>query len=577
MGVTYKLKDEMVEFILQQKRDNPLLSCRGLVEVVQERFQTPVSKSSINTVIKNASLSNPIGRTPLGEGKPQKYKIPAEKKFIPPPPLSQHAQSTTLTHPETPKPKIKTKPASVVAESGKTNYWLLRSEKPLYDGMGSIFLKAAEWEISEKSILGNLLEDSLSGDQLTDIDTGCELLLYLELFGIKNLDELTYYQKQGLWVLHGLKNQLDPATLEKILQEVKDLKKLSLKISYEIPQIFAQVQAIRFLLEDGTSLYVDAELTSLWSDLNQACPAYVSLNQAIATVSKQLLNNSGPCIFCSAPGATAVAPEFEEMVMAFENSPGKRIKHIAVLDTQHQELAQFDTVPHQKRNFIAGVWPWQEEFAQLLSTETTGEKVTTIQPFKSKVYYSELAGMPPSFSNQHPLRAIVLRESPGAEPYLAIVTNAKPEGSPASEVVASYLSKWPNEMNTPHLHFVREPRGSQGRDLAVKDFGHLESNLFTLVYGIPGLWEIIHSVLLALNTFGQRHFFPSGYGNLDLETMREHFYGLSGHLWQEGNFLYAKLVPPGNYLYKEDLEYAMRRVNEKGIYDPRGRRLIFQF
>ena len=132
-------------------------------------------------------------------------------------------------------------------------------------------------------------------------------------------------------------------------------------------------------------------------------------------------------------------------------------------------------------------------------------------------------------------------------------------------------------MNTPHLHFVREPRGSQGRDLAVKDFGHLESNLFTLVYGIPGLWEIIHSVLLALNTFGQRHFFPSGYGNLDLETMREHFYGLSGHLWQEGNFLYAKLVPPGNYLYKEDLEYAMRRVNEKGIYDPRGRRLIFQF
>ena len=91
------------------------------------------------------------------------------------------------------------------------------------------------------------------------------------------------------------------------------------------------------------------------------------------------------------------------------------------------------------------------------------------------------------------------------------------------------------------------------------------------------MWEIIHSILLALNIFCQRHFFPQGYGNLDLVTMQERFYDLGGYLWEEGNFLNAELKVPSHYLYKDDLEYAMRRVNEKGIYDPRGRRLIFQF
>ena len=109
-----------------------------------------------------------------------------------------------------------------------------------------------------------------------------------------------------------------------------------------------------------------------------------------------------------------------------------------------------------------------------------------------------------------------------------------------------------------------------------KDYGHLESNLFTLVYGMPGLWEIMHSLVLALNIFCQRHFFPPNYGNQDLDMMKENFYDLNGHLWAEDKFLYVKLAVPGNYLYKKDLEYAMRRVNEKGICDPRGRRVFFR-
>ncbi len=78
MGVVYKLKDEVVEFILRQKQENPNISCRKLVDIIQETFQISVSKSSINIIIKEANLSNPVGRTPAGSK--STFKIPQDKK-----------------------------------------------------------------------------------------------------------------------------------------------------------------------------------------------------------------------------------------------------------------------------------------------------------------------------------------------------------------------------------------------------------------------------------------------------------------------------------------------------------------
>ncbi|GEM_PF-4974153 len=78
MGVTYKLKDEIVDCILRQKKENPQISCRKLVAVIEETFRISVSKSSVNAVIKEAHLSSPVGRTP--SDKTPGFKIPHEKK-----------------------------------------------------------------------------------------------------------------------------------------------------------------------------------------------------------------------------------------------------------------------------------------------------------------------------------------------------------------------------------------------------------------------------------------------------------------------------------------------------------------
>src|SRR3989338_4852033 len=80
MGIVYKLKKEVIDFILQKKNENHTLSCRKIAVVASEKFKIQVSKSSINTIIKNARLSSSVGRRALEDSQPKKFQIPPVKK-----------------------------------------------------------------------------------------------------------------------------------------------------------------------------------------------------------------------------------------------------------------------------------------------------------------------------------------------------------------------------------------------------------------------------------------------------------------------------------------------------------------
>ncbi|MFA5411597.1 MAG: helix-turn-helix domain-containing protein [Candidatus Omnitrophota bacterium] len=62
MGVIYKLRSEVRDFILETKKSQPTLSCRTLASLASEKFKIPISKSSINAIIKEAGLSLSVGR-----------------------------------------------------------------------------------------------------------------------------------------------------------------------------------------------------------------------------------------------------------------------------------------------------------------------------------------------------------------------------------------------------------------------------------------------------------------------------------------------------------------------------------
>ena len=62
MVTSYKLTEEIKQFILLQKKANPKLSCRQLSPLIKEHFGVNLSKSLINNVIKEGNLSSPRGR-----------------------------------------------------------------------------------------------------------------------------------------------------------------------------------------------------------------------------------------------------------------------------------------------------------------------------------------------------------------------------------------------------------------------------------------------------------------------------------------------------------------------------------
>jgi hypothetical protein len=75
MGVVHKLKPEVLSFIIENKQNNPSLSCRNLTSLISEQFHIEISKSSINAIFKANNLSMPIGRRQ--KQKKRKFNMPA--------------------------------------------------------------------------------------------------------------------------------------------------------------------------------------------------------------------------------------------------------------------------------------------------------------------------------------------------------------------------------------------------------------------------------------------------------------------------------------------------------------------
>lgn len=181
MGVTYKLKEEVVGFIINQRQANPLASCRQLAESASQKFGLKLSKSSVHDVLKEAGIMTPRGRKPKN-----KFEIPQEKKR-----QIQASLSQVKLLPETIIPEVsvlpdsakgvsqemeaggqdlnvhKEPPSSGPGSAEEEKAPTITEERQIkpesfeisaeYDGAGRVFLRAALWDLgifSEENVKG---------------------------------------------------------------------------------------------------------------------------------------------------------------------------------------------------------------------------------------------------------------------------------------------------------------------------------------------------------------------------------------------------------------------------------------
>ena len=152
MAKYYKLNEEIKQFIIQQKKTNPKVSCRGLASLIKERFQVNLSKSLINNVIKQSNLSSPVGRGRIKE-------------------------AVTLKKP----------PESQIARQA------VRQEVESMENGGLFFLKAADLKLGLTTHLAEILSGYFPGLTKESHQAITEALIYSPLF--KN--------KKSLWLLIG--------------------------------------------------------------------------------------------------------------------------------------------------------------------------------------------------------------------------------------------------------------------------------------------------------------------------------------------------------------------------------------
>ncbi|TAM43790.1 helix-turn-helix domain-containing protein, partial [bacterium] len=245
MGVIHKLRPEIKQSIIDEKKANPAISCRSLSYLILQRFNIEVSKSSINSVFKEAGLSMPAARVSKQEvikPEPAKPEIPIPEVVKPPEPLPPEKP------PEKPPEELpKIQPISQPEVQ-------LPSEMPC---TGAILLKAADFLLGGSQRITELIKNSLNIDN-EEIGAKTEALIYLPFFQAPQEG-----QAGALQALIGRGISFDDIlSYHNGLQSVTSL---GTGISQIIGDISKEARCIKVDFSTKDSLYIDGQMYSIWS------------------------------------------------------------------------------------------------------------------------------------------------------------------------------------------------------------------------------------------------------------------------------------------------------------------------
>lgn len=537
MGVVHKLKENIVEFVLEQKKKDPSSSCRHLTALVNNQFQTKVSKSSINKIIQGANLSSAVGRRSAAPevSVTKKFQIPATKKEE----LLSHFDAIAGN-----------KNGDEMSKLARVKY-----DGPMYEGMGFFLLKAAEWETGARASLTKLIKKSAENSKIAfsdSFETVCDALVSLKMSGCKTPEDIEQYQHHAIWQWNPLKDQSELIQLWQYVDNFQYSTSSLIEYGYDQGQAFYEVKGFKLDLNDGTELLLDAAMTSVWPE---NIPGHFSqpLQKALSFLSKYLISNNQSLVLKIAPENLA------EMADCFENVQGKGLKKIGVLDQANQEIVSFAEIPQRKRTFIAGIWPWQKKFQELAKNFEGAPKAFYSNPWLEEVvYYVE--GRP-----MDALRAVMIRPEKAAEPCLILLTNQKHK--PIEEIIEMYTLRWPNwkEYQGKDSLFTQIPFEKGKADLSC-------DRECTQTRELKTTEEILRNYFEDLHAYCRRHFFPLAWADINLSDTLSGLYGLSGYI-EEGKDCLRVRLKASTYLV--ELEAIKQKFNESGVLDKRGRHIFF--
>lgn len=396
MGVTYKLKDEIINFIIQQKRENPQISCRKLVIILEENFQVHVSKSSVNAILKDAHLSSPVGRTPSDLDRIKKFSIPHEKKVqLFGPLLNTEAPDVKPAEKIIPKDKPKITPPNKesqntesiqVAESKKVeknassfNSEAIDTEQSTQlnirteassesqeqqwrqceiTKMESFFLRVASRDFFGRNILEDFFNanTTLSPREIQIID-----VLFCLVPSVLD-DSSIALDKKNLWpwLLNDWDTPPSIDEIEKIIEYLKNTKISRSKFFLELSYFFTFINSVNFEFNDGKQCVVDGRMKILSEKPDSFIP--VPIERSIDQVSRFISGNDDLILSCAEP---EMAPEVLKKVVNLCEGKDNTVKTIILEGLDKNQILKFSKGPNRSHNFILKVQMSPRQFEEI--------------------------------------------------------------------------------------------------------------------------------------------------------------------------------------------------------------------
>ncbi len=524
MGVVYKLTPEVINFIIEEKKTNPVVSCRGITALVEKKFQIRVSKSSINSIIKKQGLSLPVGRR---QKKRRRKPAPVAHELLT---KVQEIGDGSLR-----EPSPISSPISKAEEFKET------------ESTGTILLKAADYLIGGSFYFSDAIKGRLDRKD-EDILAKTEDLIYMPLSEQATEESILAY-----------------------LNELQSVKSIYLDLFRIISTTLQEVRCVKVNLSDGSILYLDGQLHTIWSTPHIPHDFSTTMYDIKSYINKYFHGDS-PFIFFMAPGYDVPTKEFFNFISSLD-SKTKKITQLTLYDNNFEELEPLTLNLVKKQFFAFGLWPWQ--FVEYRKVKKIGEfKPFYAELLNKEIYVAEIEIelTQPDIYQSVTLKGSALKTSLTEKTRLIILTNLADEGAAPSQWLNLYLSHWPN---------FEEAFHDYSRKIELFTYTGTSRKFFSTEMldldreSSSDIKTIFNKYLQALDLYVRWHFLPSAYENKDFSTTKENFYSLKTLLKKEKDRLLVTFKPGQGFQFLKDLEYACHRLNEREITTPQNLKLWF--
>ncbi|MDP2928379.1 MAG: MAP7 domain-containing protein [Candidatus Omnitrophota bacterium] len=617
MGVIHKLKPEVLSFIIENKQNNPALSCRYLTSLVLEQLHIKVSKSSINAIFKENNLSMPIGRR--RKLKKKKFNMPVlpviediNKKGdgsifqalgsgkIEPSPFLQDQEKEKIaeekTAQEAAENKRKQEEARKLEEEKAVQEAELKAEKEKWARLaeeeqkskqptnreevilpkvelvapeilpedrvcsGAIILKALDYLIGGSKEINAAISRAIGGRPEDSLNL-TEALIFKSLFGKDKFSTLGD--------LIGV--QYSQEKLSSYYAQIKQITDIGLDTAKIISNVFTEAKGVKVHFIDGSIIHLDGQLHSSWPATRFP---YDFSNTAVDlknNLNKYFLQGQ-PLVLFSPSGYDILPKDFFNLLLNI----GSKDNYPDSLTLFGNQLEELDNIPlkHEHRyTLVFGLWPWQ--FTSSRKVKKIGDfYLKYIKEIDRDLYLGEIEiDLFRASSNQSLSLKGCAVKTDLKEKIRLVILNSDQQAMGLDALAGIYLSRWPN-FEEAFQDFSRKIElftyaGTEQKFFSKDSFGMDTAGL------TMELTEIFANYIKMLDAYLRWHFLPAEYAAKDFSSTSDCFYKIPVKLTASQSRVRARTLVSQDYQFLKDLEYLNCRMNERQISSTKGK--IFWF